>query len=106
MIDIKNRDEFEKAAGEDKNLCALFTANWCPDCQVLKPVLPEIESAYGEKFDFVSLDRDLFLDLCQELDVYGIPSFITFRSGQETGRFVSKDAKTRQEIEDFLNSVA
>lgn len=106
MKEIKNRDEFDAAIGSDKNVCALFTADWCPDCQVIKPLMPELESAYGQDFDFISLNRDLFLELCQELNVFGIPSFICYRKGEECGRFVSKDAKTKEEIENFLRKAA
>ncbi|SIE49450.1 Uncharacterised protein [Mycobacteroides abscessus subsp. abscessus] len=33
---------------------------------------------------------------------FGIPSFIAFRDGEESGRFVSKDRKTQEEIENFI----
>ncbi len=101
MREIKNREEFDQAVASDRNSCAMFTADWCPDCQVLKPVLPELVAEF-EDFDFISLNRDEFIDLCQEQNVFGIPSFITFRKGEETGRFVSKDRKTKEEIVDFL----
>ena len=61
-----------------------------------------------EKFTgitFISVDRDQFIDLCIELDIFGIPSFLAFENGEEKGRFVSKDRKTREEIESFLQSI-
>jgi thiol-disulfide isomerase/thioredoxin len=102
MIDVKDKDEFDQLIGSDKAVCALFTAAWCPDCQALKPILPELEVQYREIYDFISLDRDKFIDLCQEKDVYGIPSFIVYQTGVELARFVSKDAKTKDEIDSFL----
>lgn len=102
MKELKSRNEFNEVIASDRYVCALFTAVWCPDCHVLKPVMPELEKKYGDDFDFVSLERDLFLDLCQELSIFGIPSFLCFRKGEECGRFVSRDAKTREEIEEFL----
>ncbi len=102
MKELQDRQEFESRISSDKNVCALFTADWCPDCQVLKPLLPDLETAFSDRFDFVSLNRDRFLDLCSELNVFGIPSFISFRNGVETGRFVSTRAKSREEIESFL----
>ncbi|MGB3102380.1 MAG: thioredoxin family protein, partial [Psychrobacillus psychrotolerans] len=44
-------------------------------------------------------------DLCIELDIFGIPSFLAYENGEEKGRFVSKDRKTREEIESFLQSI-
>lgn len=63
--------------------------------------MPALETKFND-FEFVLVDRDQFIDLCIELDIFGIPSFIAYKDGQETGRFVSKDRKTQQEIEEFL----
>ena len=102
MKEVQDRQEFESLIASEKGVCALFTADWCPDCQVLKPVLPDLEQDFSGQFDFVSLNRDRFLDLCGELNVFGIPSFIVFRKGVEVDRFVSTKAKSREEIEGFL----
>ncbi|KYC58771.1 hypothetical protein B4098_2463 [Heyndrickxia coagulans] len=83
----------------------MFSADWCPDCRFLDPFMPEIEEAYSD-YTFVHVDRDKFLDLCADLDVYGIPSFVAFRDGKEIGRFVSKDRKTKEEVEKFIESLA
>ncbi|WP_456277958.1 thioredoxin family protein [Bacillus sp. AK128] len=88
----------------NENTVLLFSAGWCPDCRVIEPFLPEVESAYSQ-FTFYHVDRDEFLDLCRELDVFGIPSFIAYKEGTEVGRFVSKDRKTKEEIEEFLASL-
>ncbi|MFR0609911.1 thioredoxin family protein [Limosilactobacillus mucosae] len=82
----------------------MFTADWCPDCQFIKPAMPEVEKDFGD-FKFYAVDRDENLDLATELNVMGIPSFIAYRDGQEIGRFVNKDRKTKQQVEDFLNNL-
>lgn len=82
-----------------------FTAGWCPDCRVIEPVLPEIEEEFPA-YTFIKINRDDFIEICQEHDVYGIPSFLAFSNGKETGRFVSKDRKTKEEIVDFLQGLS
>ncbi|MET0785973.1 MAG: thioredoxin family protein [Paenisporosarcina sp.] len=82
----------------------LFTAGWCPDCHFIDPFMPEIEQTFNE-LEFVSVDRDQFIDICAEHDIYGIPSFLVYKNGLEAGRFVSKDRKTKQEIEEFLRGI-
>ncbi|MBU8905231.1 thioredoxin family protein [Desertibacillus haloalkaliphilus] len=79
----------------------MFSADWCPDCRVIEPILPEIEAVFPE-VTFLYADRDEFIDLCSRLDVFGIPSFIFYRDGQEVHRFVSKDRKTKEEIVAFI----
>ena len=86
------------------NYVLFFTATWCGDCRFIKPFMPEIE-AYFPEYTFLKIDRDENIDLCQALDVMGIPSFIVYRDGQEAGRFVSKDRKTKEEVENFLKNI-
>lgn len=78
-----------------------FTAGWCPDCHFIDPFMPEVEQKFPN-FTFVKVDRDQFIDLCIELDVFGIPSFVAFENGTELGRFVNKDRKTQVQIEQFI----
>nr|MCR4912154.1 thioredoxin [Lactobacillus sp.] len=35
----------------------------------------------------------------------GIPSFVVYQDGKEIGRLVNKDRKTKEEVENFLNSL-
>lgn len=79
----------------------MFTAGWCPDCRVIDPIMPDVEESFSD-FTFVSVDRDEFIDLCIGHDIFGIPSFLAFKEGEELGRFVSKDRKTQEEIESFV----
>lgn len=88
----------------NENVVALFTADWCPDCRVIEPDLPEIEEAFSA-YTFVSIDRDELLEIAQEYGIMGIPSFLVFHRGKEAGRFVSKDRKTKEEIFAFLNDL-
>ncbi|MFC6315256.1 thioredoxin family protein [Lapidilactobacillus achengensis] len=82
-----------------------FTATWCGDCRFIKPSMPAIEAEYHD-INFIEVDRDKFMDLAVELNIMGIPSFVAYQDGQEVGRFVNKDRKTKAEIEKFINNLA
>ncbi|PLT32246.1 thioredoxin family protein [Bacillus sp. V5-8f] len=103
MKHLETIEQYDELKNAGKHIF-LFSADWCPDCRVIEPVLPEIEQNHPD-FTFVYVDRDKFIDVCAANDVYGIPSFIAYQDGKELGRFVSKDRKTQQEIEDFINSL-
>ena len=103
MQKLESIEHYYQAAAE-KQVLFFFTADWCPDCQVIKPIMPEMDEKYPE-YDFIEVDRDEFIDLCHEQNVFGIPSFIAYREGKETGRFVGKERKTKKEIELFMNSL-
>jgi len=104
MEKLQSMDQFEQLKKEER-VVFMFSADWCPDCRVIEPILPGIEADYPE-YQFIYVDRDQFIDLCGELSVFGIPSFVAYHSGEEAGRFVSKDRKTQEEIESFLNSLS
>lgn len=81
-----------------------FDADWCPDCHFIKPAMPAIEKDFPE-YTFIEVDRDANLNLAAELNIFGIPSFVVYADGQEIGRLVNKDRKTKQQVEDFLNDL-
>ena len=103
---INNAEAFYKAcASEGKNVF-VFSANWCPDCRFLEGFFEDVVKEYTAKgFTFYYVDRDQCMDLCVDLMIMGIPSFVIYLNGKESNRFVSKQRKTREEIEQFLNQV-
>lgn len=101
LVSVEQFDELK----EEERTIFMFSADWCPDCKVIEPILPRLIADYPE-YNFIYVDRDEFLVLCEALNVFGIPSFIAYHSGEEVGRFVSKDRKTLGEIEDFINGIA
>ena len=98
--------EFQALIGQKKPTVVLFKTTWCRDCHYIEPFMPEVEAKYAGRLTFVQLDRDDFPELCEKLNILGIPSFIVFANGKELTRFVSKLRKTREEIEDFLDKSA
>ncbi|PLR80154.1 thiol reductase thioredoxin [Bacillus canaveralius] len=100
MKKLESIEQFQALRDSGKHIF-MFSADWCPDCRVIEPILPEVEAKFSD-FTFVHVDRDEFIDLCGELEIFGIPSFVAFDNGREMGRFVSKDRKTQEEIETFI----
>lgn len=89
---------------QEEDIIALFSADWCPDCRVIEPFLPELEEEFSH-YTFIYIDRDDFIEVCQQYDVFGIPSLIAFQKGKEVGRFVSKNRKTKEEIVQFIKQL-
>ncbi len=102
LIEITSLEQFEKACLEKSIF--MFTANWCPDCVFVKPFIGEIVENNPE-FTFYQVNRDNFIDLCKDKEIMGIPSFIAYDGGNEIGRFVSKFRKSKEEIQEFVNSL-
>lgn len=101
MIQAKSMEEVAEYLEAGKKTVFVFTADWCGDCRVLKPHYPAIEAAFPDLV-FVELDRDEFMPLAQKWDIFGIPSFVVVENGQEVGRFVDKNRKTKEQVIEFL----
>lgn len=102
LIEINTVEEFDKI--RVGKTIIMFTADWCPDCMFVKPFIGEIVENNPE-YKFYVINRDNLLDLCKDLDILGIPSFVAYNEDEETGRFVSKLRKTKEEIQAFIDSL-
>ena len=102
LIEIKTIEDFDKVR-QGKTII-MFTADWCPDCMFVKPFMGQIVDDNPE-FKFYLVNRDNLLDLCKDLDILGIPSFVAYSDQEEIGRVVSKLRKTKEEIQAFIDSV-
>lgn len=102
-LPVIREDELLKKVGDGRYVL-FFTAGWCPDCQAIKPAMPAIEQDFSN-YHFYQVDRDENIDLAADLNIFGIPSFVAYQDGKEIGRFVSKDRKTKQQVEDFLRNL-
>jgi len=57
-----------------------FWANWCGPCQMLTPVIEEIEKENKVKVVKVDIDQDS--QLAQKYNVNSIPTVLIFKNGQ------------------------
>ncbi|MBI5974268.1 thioredoxin family protein [Staphylococcus canis] len=87
------------------NTIFVFSANWCPDCRVIEPDLPEVEDKFTQ-FEFISVDRDEFIDLAIEEGVMGIPSFLVYKNNERVGDYIGKERKSIEQINQFISQFA
>ncbi|MGT2895120.1 thioredoxin family protein [Streptococcus entericus] len=97
-------NEISQLVNSDQKVVFLFTADWCGDCQFIYPVLDELVADFPQ-LTFLQVDRDQFMDLAKQWDVFGIPSLVVTQGGQEIGRLVNRLRKTKQEISQFLQTI-
>lgn len=103
MEKIGTVKRFNQVIAQNEPVVAVFKTSWCPDCHFIDCFMLEIEANYAGKATFVEIDSEKLLDVAQKYHILGIPSFVAFKSGKETIRFVSKLRKTRSEIEQFVD---
>ncbi|TCS95703.1 thioredoxin family protein [Hazenella coriacea] len=99
-----NLDTFQPFIQEGKKVVE-FSADWCIDCKRIAPDLPAIEQKFSSSFEFAELDVDAVRAVAEKYNVKGIPTFIVFSDGTEVGRLPSRNAKTKEQVEEFLSSM-
>lgn len=102
MLDIKDKAHLEEMISRGKPLLLTFSADWCPDCRVIKPAMKNLEEKHGDKFLFCLIDRDNNMSLCEDYGITGIPSFVIVREGEAAASLISSKRKTYKEIEHFI----
>lgn len=103
MKEIKTEAQFNEEIQSGRLIVAKFYTDWCPDCHRIDPFMPEVGAAYSGQLTMISVNRDSLPELSEQLNIFGIPSFVAFYKGSELVRFVSRAGKTRAEIEQFLD---
>jgi thiol-disulfide isomerase/thioredoxin len=101
MKEIHNLEEFYSLIASEKITVIYVYANWCPDCFVTKRELLKLRQKW-HMFQWLALNRDQFLDLAKHLRIFGIPSFLVYKRGEEIKRYVDKQAKSFSQVDAFL----
>jgi len=79
---------------EKKPVIVKFSANWCPPCKMMKPIVKEIAEKYSDKVIIINVTADTTTQhLLQALAIQTIPTFVFFKNGKVVDRaqFMSKD---------------
>lgn len=83
-----NENEFKQKVLEQKGLVFVdFYADWCGPCQMLKPVLEEVNEKYSE-INIVKVNVDDNANLCGEYGIYSIPHVLIFKEGKLVDQFI------------------
>ncbi len=74
-----------------------FTADWCPPCKMLAPIIHEIAGKYEGKLRVGLLDSDANPELVQQYGVMGLPTLILFVGGSPVERIIGYTPRERIE---------
>ncbi|MEE1827250.1 thioredoxin [Streptomyces sp. BE20] len=72
-----------------------FTADWCPPCRQMVPVLADIAREEAHRLTVVSLDVDRNPETQAEYGVLSMPTLMVFRGGEPVKSVVGARAKAR-----------
>ena len=83
MIKELDKKGFEEAIlTSGKPIVVDFTAEWCPYCKLLAPVLEEIASEYADELEIYYVDTDKTPEIAAKYDVMALPTVLVFKDGK------------------------
>ena len=95
IIDLATENFQAEITKSDKPVLVDFWAVWCGPCQMMAPILHELE----EEVPDVQIGK-VNVDLARQFRVVSIPTLIVFKNGQEVKRMVGVTSK--EELKDAL----
>ena len=101
MKEIKTVESFEEIMHNGETNIVKFFTNWCPDCTRMDMFIGDIIEANKDK-TWYTLNKDELPEIAEKYDVMGIPSLLIFKDGEKTGHLHSANAKTPEQVEEFL----
>ena len=65
-----------------------FTAEWCPPCRVMAPLVEEVARDLGPRLRVLQMDADANQGTMMRLGVRALPTLMVFRDGEVVDRVV------------------
>ena len=79
-------EELNATIGGSKIVLVDFSADWCPPCKLMEPVLKSLENHNKGKFTLLKVDGGRDQDILKEYKVTALPVFIIFKDGKQVWR--------------------
>lgn len=61
-------------------------AHWCPTCNMMMPIVEELEADYVDKVKMVWIEVDMHPEAIEKYEVQIVPTFIFMRDKKEVAR--------------------
>lgn len=71
-----------------------FSAEWCPPCQAMKPIVSQIKQEMADQVEVEVIDIETDQERVREFEIMGVPTFVLMKDGEEVGRRSGQVAKS------------
>ncbi|NJK39856.1 MAG: thioredoxin [Oscillatoriales cyanobacterium RM2_1_1] len=76
----------EMLNGSDVPILVDFYATWCGPCQMMAPILEEVNQAMGSRIKIVKIDTDKYPTIASQYRIAALPTLVLFKQGQPIER--------------------
>ncbi|MFC7812559.1 thioredoxin family protein [Streptomyces olivaceus] len=95
MAEVTDADFGTEVLGSELPVLVEFTADWCPPCRQMVPVLGALAREEADRFRVVQLNVDRNPATTNAYKVLSMPTFMVFRDGEPVKSMVGAMAKRR-----------
>lgn len=95
VTEVTDADFATEVIGADLPVLVEFTADWCPPCRQMAPVLSALAAEQGGRLKVVQLDVDANPATTHAYKVLSMPTFMVFRDGEPLRSMVGARPKRR-----------
>ena len=93
--EVTDADFAVEVIGSDLPVLVEFTADWCPPCRQMAPVLAALAEEEGDRLRVVQLNVDRIPATTYAYKVLSMPTFLVFRGGEPVKSMVGSRPKRR-----------
>lgn len=104
VMDVTDEDFAAEVIGAELPVLVEFTADWCPPCRQMAPVLRALAAEEADRLKVVQLNVDQNPETTNAYKVLSMPTFMVFRGGEPVKAMVGARPKRRllEELSDVL----
>ncbi|RMB80950.1 thiol reductase thioredoxin [Streptomyces shenzhenensis] len=104
MAEVTDADFTAEVIESDLPVLVEFTADWCPPCRQMAPVLGALAAETSDRLKVVQLDVDANPATTNAYKVLSMPTFMVFRGGEPVRAMVGARPRRRllEELSDVL----
>lgn len=88
MQEISETQFADKVEQSAKPVLVDFSAEWCPPCKMLHPVIERLSLEFADQLDVFTVNIDQDPGLSQRFSISGVPTMLFFKEGHEVKKLV------------------
>lgn len=101
VLDLSQDQWEEEVLKADVPVLVDFWATWCGPCKLVAPTMDWAEKEYGSNLKVFKVEADPNQKLIEQYKVYGLPTLLLFKNGEEITRI--EGAIPKKAVVDMLN---
>jgi thioredoxin len=87
MATKKQFNSFEEMlSGSDVPVLVDFYADWCGPCQMMAPILEQVNAQLQGQIRIVKIDTEKYQQLATQYRIEALPTLVLFKQGQPVDR--------------------